>query len=191
MAQTEIDDTRSPPASEPSLQSEATSATSVSVGTLSTSDDDIFDTSDDFQHPLDGASARGARGEMLSDLPAMQRQHVTAGYREGLTNSKAKSMQGGFDQGYPVGFELGIRVGKVFGVLEGFLAAFAKDKTKTPPGLLELYGNAIRELAIGQLLNGLDDEVLARPECAIKDLPAKSRDALQKWEELVTEMLKG
>jgi hypothetical protein len=120
----------------------------------------------------------------------MQRQHMTAGYREGLSDSKAKSMQGGFDQGYPIGFELGLRVGKVFGVLEGFLAAFAKDKTKAPTGLLELYGRAKRELAISQLLNGVDDEVLARPEFEVKDLPLKSREALQKWEELVTAMMR-
>lgn len=191
MAQAETDDLGPPLASEPSLQSESTSATSVSAEALSASDDDIFDTSDDFQHPLDGVPARGARGEMLSDLPAMQRQHMTAGYREGLSYSKAKSMQGGFDQGYPVGFEIGIRVGKVFGVLEGFLAAFAKDKTRTQPALLELYGNAKTELAISQLLDGLDDEVLASPEFAVKDLPLKSRVALQKWEEIVTEMMKA
>jgi hypothetical protein len=172
------------------MQSEYTSATSVSIELFSNSDDDVFDMSEDYQHPTDRNQASAARQEMLSELPAMQRQHMTSGYREGLSASKARSMQGGFDLGYPIGFELGLRVGKIFGVFEGFLAAFAKDKTGPPTGLVELYGSAKRELAMGQLLNGLDDEMLAGPEFEIKDLPLKSREVLQKWEELVTEMMK-
>jgi hypothetical protein len=184
------DHVKSPTTSEPSLQSESTSATSVSLEMFSSSDDDVFDMSEDYQHPNDGIQASVARQEMLSELPAMQRQHTTAGYREGLSASKAKSMQGGFDQGYPIGFELGLRVGKIFGVLEGFLTAFAKDKMGPPTGLVELYESAKQELASTQLLNGLDDEVLARLEFKIEDLPLKSREALQKWEEIATEMMK-
>lgn len=175
--------------SEPSLQPDFTPPTSVSLETFSDDDDDIWGTSEGYQRYTDGSQALAAGEEMLSDLPAMQRQHMTAGYREGLSDSKAKSMQGGFDQGYPIGFELGLRVGKIFGVLEGFLAAFAKDKATAPIGLVELYARAKKELAISQLLNGLDDEELARPEFEFKDLPLKGRDAVQKWEELVMKMM--
>jgi hypothetical protein len=193
MAKTEaeIDDVKSPSISEPSLQSESTSATSVSLETFSNSDSDIFDMSEDHQYAADDIQNSAAREEMLSDLPAMQRQHMTAGYREGLSDSKAKSMQGGFDEGYPIGFELGLRVGKIFGVLEGFVATFAKDKTGAPIEFVELYGRAKTELAISQLLHGLDDEVLAKSEFEVKDLPLNSRELLQKWEELVTEIMKG
>ena len=188
MAKTEFetDDLTSPATSDPSLFSESTSATSGSMEIFSDGGDDIFDMS---ERAADGTEALPAREEMLSDLPAMQRQHMTAGYREGLSDSKSKSMQGGFDQGYPVGFQLGLRAGKILGVMEGFLAAFAKDQTKTPNRLVELYGTATKELAISQLLGGLEDEVLASPKFEIKDLPVKSRELLAKWELWMVEMI--
>jgi hypothetical protein len=187
----EADDVKSPPTSEPSSQSESTSSTSVSGETFLNDENDIFEIIDNHNHITDGIHAPAAREEMLSDLPAVQRQHMTSGYREGLSDSKAKSMQGGFDQGYPIGFVLGIRVGRILGVLEGFLAAFAKDPAGTPEELLRLYRSAKKELAIGQLLRGLEDEVLTSLEFEVNDLPLESREALQKWEQLVTQMMKG
>jgi hypothetical protein len=189
----EADDVKSPPTSEPSSQSESTPATSVSAEKFFNDEDDIFDSTDNHNHNhiTHCIHAPEAREEMLSDLPAVQRQHMTAGYREGLSNSKAKSIQGGFDQGYPIGFVLGIRVGRILGVLEGFLAAFAKNPAGTPKELLRLYESAKKELAISQLLHGLEDEVLANLEFEIKDLPLESRKALQKWDQLVSQMMKG
>ena len=187
----EADDVKSPPTSEPSSQSESTSSTSVSAEMILNDEDDIFGITDKHNHITEDIHNPAAREEMLSDLPAVQRQHMTAGYREGLSDSKAKSMQGGFDQGYPIGFVLGIRVGRILGVLEGFLAAFAKDPAGTPEELLRLYRSAKKELAIGQLLHGLEDEVLASLEFEVNDLPLESREALQKWEQLVAQMMKG
>jgi hypothetical protein len=105
-------------------------------------DDDIWETSSDY-HPsepyienhgngsgLGPSEHHHPRGEMLSDLPALRRQHMTDGYREGLAIGKAKVMQSGFDAGYPVGVELGLRVGRVLGVLEGVLAAMTSSKGK-------------------------------------------------------------
>jgi hypothetical protein len=186
----EADGVKSPPISGPPPQLESTYATSVSAEKFFNDEGDIFDSTDNHNHITNGIHAPEAREEMLSDLPAVQRQHMTEGYREGLSDSKAKSMQGGFDQGYPIGFVLGIRVGKILGVLEGFLAAFAKDPTGTPEELLQLYRSAKKELAISQLLHGLEDEVLANLEFEIKDLPLESRKALQKWEQLMTQMMK-
>ncbi|RAL12198.1 Yae1 family protein [Aspergillus homomorphus CBS 101889] len=54
-----------------------------------------------------------------SDLPSLRRQHVTAGYRDGLAASKSTQVQSGFDAGFPVGAQLGMRVGTVLGILEG------------------------------------------------------------------------
>jgi hypothetical protein len=187
----EADNIKSLPISEPSSQSESTYNTSVPPEECFDDENDIFDNTDNHNHITDGMHAPEVREEMLSDLPAVQRQHMTAGYREGLSDSKAKSMQGGFDQGYPIGFVLGIRVGKILGVLEGFLAAFAKDPAGPPEELLRLYMSAKKELAINQLLHGLEDEVLANLEFKAKDLPLESREALQKWEQLVAQMMKG
>ncbi len=191
MAEQNFDYSRSPPVSDPSMPSESTSATSVSVETLSDSDGDIFDTSDDYEDHSANNNAPRIPQSMLSDLPAMQRQHMTAGYREGLSGSKAKSMQGGFDQGYPIGFELGIKVGQILGVLEGFLAPFAKDATKMPKCLVELYRKAKKELAISQLLDGLDDEKLADRQFGIEDLPVKATETVKRWEDVVAEMMKS
>ena len=54
-----------------------------------------------------------------SDLPALRRQHVTAGYRDGVSNSKGEHVQEGFDAGFPVGAQLGMRAGTILGILEG------------------------------------------------------------------------
>lgn len=64
---------------------------------------------------------RPQQRQILSEVPQLRRQHVTDGYREGLSVGKANVMQRGFDSGYPFGVEIGSRVGKVFGVLEGIL----------------------------------------------------------------------
>ena len=54
-----------------------------------------------------------------SDLPSLRRQHVTAGYRDGVSTSKGEYVQAGFDAGFPVGAQLGMRAGTILGILEG------------------------------------------------------------------------
>lgn len=182
-------ESRSPLASEPSVPSGSSSATSASLETVSDSSDDVFDTSDDHDEGVANNNSNSRRN-MLSDLPAVQRQHMTNGYREGLTDSKAKSMQGGFDQGYPIGHELGLKVGQVLGVLEGFLASFGKDATKLPEELVQLYRKAKSELTVSQLLDGLDEEKLGDPGFGIEDLPVKTKETVQTWENLVANIMR-
>ncbi|KAI9675072.1 MAG: Essential protein Yae1, N terminal [Caeruleum heppii] len=57
--------------------------------------------------------------EHPSDLPRLRTQHYNAGYLEGITLSKAGSVQEGFDEGFQVGARAGLRAGWVRGVLEG------------------------------------------------------------------------
>ena len=59
-----------------------------------------------------------------SDLPSLRRQHVTAGYRDGISVSKGEHVQNGFDAGFPVGGQLGMRAGTVLGILEGVLRGY-------------------------------------------------------------------
>jgi hypothetical protein len=54
-----------------------------------------------------------------SDIPRLQSQHSTAGYREGIASSKGTFVQEGFDEGYMLGAELGMRCGLIVGVLYG------------------------------------------------------------------------
>jgi hypothetical protein len=62
-----------------------------------------------------------------SDLPSLRRQHVTTGYREGISASKGTHIQDGFDAGFPVGAQLGMRAGTVLGILEGLVRGFEGD----------------------------------------------------------------
>lgn len=58
-----------------------------------------------------------------SDIPRLQQEHTTAGYRDGITVAKATSIQSGFDEGFGLGATIGLRVGRLLGLLEGIAAA--------------------------------------------------------------------
>ncbi|SPO00037.1 uncharacterized protein DNG_02889 [Cephalotrichum gorgonifer] len=62
-----------------------------------------------------------------SDLPQLEREHVTTGYRDGVTAAKAGSVQAGFDEGFSLGAEIGKRVGEILGILEGIYEATGAD----------------------------------------------------------------
>ncbi|OJJ99959.1 hypothetical protein ASPACDRAFT_60772 [Aspergillus aculeatus ATCC 16872] len=65
-----------------------------------------------------------------SDLPSLRRQHVTAGYRDGLAASKSTQVQSGFDAGFPIGAQLGMRVGTILGILEGAIRGLEQPTRK-------------------------------------------------------------
>ena len=86
--------------------------------------DDIFgSTPPDHNIPLTTTTTTPQTNEP-SDLPSLRRQHVTAGYRDGLTASKGQHVQEGFDAGFPVGAQLGMRAGTVLGILEGLIRGY-------------------------------------------------------------------
>ncbi|KAK1596820.1 essential protein Yae1 [Colletotrichum navitas] len=62
-------------------------------------------------------------GTHPGDIPRLQAEHTTAGYREGVTVAKAQSIQVGFDEGFSLGAELGSLAGQIVGILEGIAAA--------------------------------------------------------------------
>ncbi|QSS59887.1 essential protein Yae1 [Histoplasma capsulatum] len=94
--------------------------------------DDIFSASPLLQNSPDNSVVQPYRldGEP-SDLPFLRRQHVTAGYRDGISVAKGEHVQRGFDAGFPVGAELGLRIGAVLGVLEGLVKATATATSAT------------------------------------------------------------
>jgi hypothetical protein len=67
-----------------------------------------------------------------SEIPRMRSVHSTAGYRDGLTAAKGKTIQDGFDEGYSLGATVGLRVGAILGVLEGLLSAALKNEASKP-----------------------------------------------------------
>ncbi|KAK3355984.1 hypothetical protein B0H65DRAFT_453732 [Neurospora tetraspora] len=54
-----------------------------------------------------------------SDIPRLQQEHTTAGYRDGITVAKAEHVQAGFDEGFGLGATIGAVAGQLLGVLEG------------------------------------------------------------------------
>ncbi|KAK5035370.1 Essential protein Yae1, N terminal [Exophiala sideris] len=204
-------------------QSPAPSSPSTTVTTPEQSpgaDEDIWDTSSDHHDIPDvgvagdreqGLSGSGGRS-ILSDVPSVRRQHMTDGYREGLSVGKASVMQAGFDAGYPFGVEAGLRVGTVLGVLEGVIAGVRKNITTTTVTangggdavadvafakdgafLKDLYDRASRELSISELMKGMDDEKIDRmgqphsqgQETGAQGLPREIEEVLVRWEEVV------
>lgn len=78
--------------------------------------DDVFGASG--SEPSDGFEPRG-QPAMPSDMPRLEREHATAGYRDGITAAKALSVQAGFDEGFSLGASIGSKVGQVLGLLDG------------------------------------------------------------------------
>ncbi|KIX06173.1 uncharacterized protein Z518_04147 [Rhinocladiella mackenziei CBS 650.93] len=194
-------------------------------------DDEIWDTSPDprYGHDVgvpqetedqrtDATQPRTrAAGEILSDIPTLRRQHMTAGYREGLSVGKAQVIQRGFDEGYPFGMEIGLRVGTVLGVLEGAVSAISKhssssmaasasavagygeenenDRASRVEFVTKLYERAKRELKISELMKDMDDEKIAalseitHGEGERKLLPQEIEVVVAQWEQVVMKSL--
>lgn len=73
-----------------------------------------------------------AHGEAL-DVARLRRTHVTTGYREGLSESKGKFTQEGFDEGYSLGAVIGSKAGWCLGVLESICRAAGHETTNDDP----------------------------------------------------------
>ncbi|KAI5243391.1 essential protein-like protein Yae1 [Aureobasidium subglaciale] len=58
-----------------------------------------------------------------SDIPRLRSTHVTSGYRDGISVSKASHVQSGFDEGFSLGAVIGQKAGFLLGVLEGLVRA--------------------------------------------------------------------
>jgi hypothetical protein len=58
-----------------------------------------------------------------SDISRLRSVHVTSGYRDGISVSKAEHVQHGFDEGFSLGATIGIKSGYLLGVLEGLVRA--------------------------------------------------------------------
>ncbi|KAK0267156.1 Essential protein Yae1, N terminal [Friedmanniomyces endolithicus] len=101
-----------------------------------------------------------------SDISRLRNTHVNNGYREGITASKERHMQDGFDEGYSLGAELGLKAGWCLGALEGLWRAMPETSEQKDHAnrdirgkengigrmeLLALFGAAQIELDISQL----------------------------------------
>ena len=145
-----------------------------------------------------------------SELPSLRRQHVTAGYRDGISASKSDHVQHGFDAGFPVGAQLGMRAGTILGIIEGVLkgyesspatgvkkpgqksatAATSKEadevKRAQRDKLLSLYRKAEKGLDVQAVFAGLDGkEFEGKEEKPETTLLKKGDVVLADWEKRV------
>lgn len=156
-----------------SVSSPATAATTPEA---ISADDDIW--ASDHENDSTASNQAQAQSEnLLSDLPTVKRQHMTDGYREGLSVGKAKVMQKGFDDGYPLGVMIALRAGKILGCMEGVLAA--KDiPNEQKTAVRKLYEQAKSELAINSLLKDMNDQMIMESDT----IPAAVANTVKKWE---------
>lgn len=82
-----------------------------------------------------------------SDIPRLRSTHSTAGYRAGISTSKERSLQPGFDQGYSLSAVFGLRVGYILGALEGLYSAYPQGSEERE-ALKKLVKEAREQLAI-------------------------------------------
>ncbi|PKX91754.1 Yae1 family protein [Aspergillus novofumigatus IBT 16806] len=150
-----------------------------------------------------------------SDLPSLRRQHVTAGYRDGVSAAKGEHVQHGFDAGFPVGAQLGMRAGTVIGIIEGLLRGFesrttsravkkplqGKEKAQGTEAdeadaarqakreqLLRLYQKAVKELEVRSVFAGSEEESMRDNEGQEKPevvLRRKGDAVISQWEDQV------
>jgi hypothetical protein len=97
-------------------------------GGLYSSLDDVFGSeSDSFPASGDDGNAtavvtsldRPGSPRHPSDMRRLETEHATAGYREGISTAKEKTVQAGFDEGFSLGATIGLAAGQLLGMLEG------------------------------------------------------------------------
>ncbi|KAK3335964.1 hypothetical protein B0T19DRAFT_436778 [Cercophora scortea] len=81
-----------------------------------------------------------------SDVPRLQQEHTTAGYRDGVTVAKASSVQAGFDEGFGLGATVGAHAGRLLGLLEGLAAAVQKMTSDDPSAPLPAESERLSSL---------------------------------------------
>ncbi|KAG9522199.1 essential protein-like protein Yae1, partial [Aureobasidium melanogenum] len=89
-----------------------------------------------------------------SDIPRLRSVHVTAGYRDGISVSKAEHVQHGFDEGFSLGAVIGIKVGFLLGVLEGVVRAIqssADINDKVKQDVIAKFVTARQDLGLQSL----------------------------------------
>ncbi|OOF90871.1 hypothetical protein ASPCADRAFT_211818 [Aspergillus carbonarius ITEM 5010] len=167
--------------------------------------DDIFGSSPpDPSHHTPNPNPNPTSHAEPSELPSLRRQHVTAGYRDGIEASKSTHVQSGFDAGFPVGAQLGMRAGTILGILEGVLRGYDSQAVikKQLPGRKPATSEAV-----GSKDNGTDNgdeaetkaakraHILALYQQAIADLDVRkvfegiSEGELKSQEEKVEQQL--
>lgn len=89
-----------------------------------------------------------------SDIPRLRSVHVTSGYRDGISVSKAEHVQHGFDEGFSLGAVIGMEAGFLLGMLEGVVRAIqssASIDTQIKQDVIAKFVTAREELGLQSL----------------------------------------
>lgn len=82
-----------------------------------------------------------------SDMMRLQKEHATAGYREGVSVAKETSIQAGFDEGFSLGATIGQAAGELLGLLEGISEALKDTGSADAIEAETLYSDAKNDLS--------------------------------------------
>jgi hypothetical protein len=61
--------------------------------------------------------------EYVLDAYRMRREHITAGYRDGVSDGREALAQSGFDEAFPLGSHIGVRAGEIRGLINALCDA--------------------------------------------------------------------
>ncbi|KAL7947940.1 hypothetical protein V8C42DRAFT_342931 [Trichoderma barbatum] len=90
-----------------------------------------------------------------SDMRRLETEHTTAGYREGISAAKERTVQAGFDEGFSLGATIGLAAGQLLGILEGIedalksrLSGRADNEDEEATAASKLLAEARDELSV-------------------------------------------
>ncbi|OTA00090.1 hypothetical protein A9Z42_0041400 [Trichoderma parareesei] len=144
-----------------------------------------------------------------SDMRRLETEHTTAGYREGISAAKERTIQAGFDEGFSLGAAIGLAAGQLLGILEGIEDALKNtssdragnenEDTKTASKLL---AEAREELSVPNIFSSdywapdgnwtydVNPEANEDDEVLFADV-AKAHPLIRKWTDIVDERVKS
>ncbi|KAG8534210.1 uncharacterized protein KY384_001054 [Bacidia gigantensis] len=90
-------------------------------------------------------------------IPRLRSRHATAGYRAGISSSKQKHLQQGFDEGYSLGAAFGLKVGWLLGALEKLrVALHSRKPEKAGAGEeADILGQSMEEMRVELTLESI------------------------------------
>ncbi|KOS17606.1 Uncharacterized protein ESCO_003281 [Escovopsis weberi] len=125
-----------------------TTASQAGIESLHAAGDGDLSFRDDINSIINSSRPRTLSSAHPSDMHRLQTEHITAGYREGISTAKAATVQQGFDEGFSLGATIGMAAGRLLGTLEGIAEALGPDWNTRAAERLRL---AREELSAGRV----------------------------------------
>ncbi|KAL7787956.1 hypothetical protein V8C37DRAFT_252999 [Trichoderma ceciliae] len=143
-----------------------------------------------------------------SDMRRLETEHTTAGYREGISVAKERTVQAGFDEGFSLGATIGLAAGQLLGILEGIeealknrLSGQASHEDEEATAASKLLTEAKEELSPlkifspdywapdGNWTYDVQPETNGGDEVLFPDV-AKAHPLIRRWTAIVDEQVK-